>query len=71
MLERQVAHAVVRRAGQVEVELQHEGDGDPVRMRCQRCGTEAPFDLTLPYVNQVASFITGHNCVVVLPNDDA
>ncbi len=44
-------------------------DGEPVAMRCTACGEVAQFDETLPYVNQTSAFITGHECVLVPPED--
>lgn len=53
----------------MDVELEYDSDDEPRLVRCLRCGAEGPFDAKLPYVNQMASFITGHDCLVVLPPD--
>jgi hypothetical protein len=47
--------------------VEYDEDGEARRMRCGTCGGRAPFDQSLPYVNQTASFTTGHDCVLVLP----
>lgn len=49
--------------------LDYDSDGEPRIVKCLRCGLEGPFDPTLPYVSQMAAFMTGHNCSVVLPPD--
>lgn len=54
----------------MDVDLEYDSNGEPRLMRCRRCGAESSFDSTLPYVNQLASFTTGHECVVVLPGDE-
>ena len=52
------------------VTLDYDATGEPVMQTCQGCGSTSTFDATLPFVNQMASFITGHECwyVIVLPD---
>lgn len=40
----------------------------PRSMRCRACGHAAYFDAGLPYVNQTASFLRGHDCVLDSPS---
>lgn len=47
-------------------EQTNEAGGMP-RVQCPVCGEGTSFDERLPYVNQTASFSTGHDCVVRLP----
>ena len=48
------------------MQLGSGGDGSPELMTCTRCGMARPFDETLPYVSQVAAFLTGHDCLPVV-----
>lgn len=41
-------------------------DHEPVAMRCSGCGQASAFDVALPYINQTASFLTGHGCTALL-----
>ena len=52
------------------VELQYDEAGEPFAVVCGCCGETSSFDAGLPFVNQVAAFLTGHPCqdAIVLPD---